>query len=88
MAGSAPMADLLDEVTADKMVDGRKVQVRRVKSSDSKLRECHILLVESGSPESFVEATHDSSVLTVGNGIGPATRAPVRFAVSTISVVD
>src|SRR5205814_9757979 len=25
---------------------------------------------------------------TVGNGIGPATRAPVRFAVSTISVVD
>jgi len=68
VAGSAPMADLLDEVTADKMVDGRKVQVRRVKSSDSKLRECHILLVESGSPESFVEATHDSSVLTVGNG--------------------
>src|SRR5581483_3579513 len=25
---------------------------------------------------------------TVGSGIGPATRAPVRFAVSTISVVD
>src|SRR5262249_36323432 len=25
---------------------------------------------------------------TVGNGIGPATRAPVRLAVSTISVVD
>ena len=25
---------------------------------------------------------------TVGKGIGPATRAPVRFAVSTISVVD
>ena len=26
--------------------------------------------------------------LTVGSGIGPATRAPVRLAVSTISVVD
>mgnify|MGYP003423838181 CR=1 FL=1 len=25
---------------------------------------------------------------TVGNGMGPATRAPVRLAVSTISVVD
>ncbi len=26
--------------------------------------------------------------LTVGSGIGPAIRAPVRFAVSTISCVD
>src|SRR5437763_15233812 len=27
-------------------------------------------------------------LMTVGRGIGPATRAPVRFAVSTISVAD
>jgi hypothetical protein len=27
-------------------------------------------------------------LMTVGRGIGPATSAPVRFAVSTISFVD
>jgi len=33
-------------------------------------------------------AQHGPLFFTVGKGIGPATRAPVRFAVSTISAVD
>ena len=33
-------------------------------------------------------AQHAYLFFTVGSGIGPATCAPVRFAVSTISVVD
>jgi hypothetical protein len=68
VAGSMPMADLLDQVTADKTLAGRKIHIREVKNGDLKLRECQILLVESGSPLPFLEAIRDAAVLTVGNG--------------------
>ena len=68
VAGSSQTVDLLDQVTADKTLAGRKVQVRLVKDNDPKLRECQILLVESGSPQPFLQAIRDTSILTVGNG--------------------
>src|SRR5579859_4530263 len=68
VAGSPRIADLLDQVTADKTLAGRKVQVRMVKDNDRKMRECQILMVESGAPQPFLDATRDAPVLTVGNG--------------------
>jgi len=68
VGGSASIAELIEQITSDKALAGRKIEVRSVKSNDSRLRECQILLVESGSPDAFLDATRNSSVLTVGNG--------------------
>jgi hypothetical protein len=42
--------------------------VRNVKQSDPKLRECHILLIDSGLAGPFLDAVRGAPVLTVGNG--------------------
>jgi hypothetical protein len=58
----------------------------------SKMSISRLCVLISNCSRDFLSTCGERStvhlLIDVGSGIGPARRAPVRFAVSTISVVD
>jgi len=70
--GDNPFGNLLDQAVADKMIGGRRVEIRKF-SSIRDLRPCHVLFIcssEEGRIGRILNATKDWHALTVGETDG------------------
>jgi hypothetical protein len=66
--GDDPFGSALDDVVSGKTVNGRRLEVRRLKWGED-LRRCHVLFVSSSERKRVVQLIDDlrgSNVLTVG----------------------
>jgi hypothetical protein len=70
--GDDPFGNVLDQTVSGKMVNGRKVEVKRF-SSVRELKPCHVLFIsssEGGHMGRILSATKDWHCLTVGEADG------------------
>lgn len=80
--GNDPFGATLDNIVADKKIDGRGISVKRMKwSKDYKdLKDCNILFVslsENQHIDSLVEAMKGLPILTIGDTPGFAKRGGI-----------
>ena len=69
--GEDPFGDILDQTIKDKILNNRKLVIKRIEKfeEDQDLADCHILFISSSEEkllEKIVETLGDLSVLTVG----------------------
>jgi hypothetical protein len=72
VAGETPLTDLVIDVVAGKVVNGRAVSIRRVKVSDD-LRRCNLLFIsaaEERRADEILAGLKKTSTLTVGETPG------------------
>jgi hypothetical protein len=84
VAGETPLTDLVIDVTAGKVVNGRAVSIRRVKASDD-LRRCNLLFISAAEEHRTAEilaGLKRASTLTVGETPGfPQAGGMINFSI-------
>ena len=84
VVGETPLTDLLTDVAAGKVVNGRQVSIRRVKPSDD-LRGCNLLFISAAEQRhtaEMLESLKNMNTLTVGETRGFAQAGGmINFAI-------
>jgi hypothetical protein len=89
VVGDTPMTDLLSDVVAGKVVNGRAVSINRLKPTDD-LHRCHLVFISAAAERHTAEilaGVKKTNTLTVGESAGfPKAGGMINFSIENNNV--